>query len=120
MKLWNLSWLNLGAQGGFGVFAQAEELGVAVEVAVGLAGGAVGEALDLFLGEGVGKDDVVFEDFVGVGGLEFAGLKFGVDKGSGGAEEAEAAGFRTWPSNRFVGLHDVFGVEAPGLRRWWS
>ena len=64
------------SKGGFELVPQGEQLGESVEIAVGLAGHAIGETLDFFLGEGVGDDDVLLENAVGVGGLEFAGLQF--------------------------------------------
>ena len=62
------------AQGGFGVFAEGNESGVAVEIAVGLAGHLEGVALYLRLGHGVREDDFAHEEGFGFGWGDFAGL----------------------------------------------
>src|SRR5271165_2288364 len=62
------------------LLAQRDQLGVAIEIAVGLTRCAIGEALDLLLGEGVRQHHVVLQYTKSIGGRDLAGLELRIEK----------------------------------------
>ena len=62
----------------------------------------------------MGDHDVLLENAVCIGGLEFAGLQFGIDESSRGTKQAKLQRDQL-AVERHVRLDQVFGIESPAF-----
>ncbi len=106
--------VELGSQAGLGLFSQRQQLGVPIEVAVGLPRGAIGVALHFLLGEGMRLHHVLLQHAIGVRGLNLPRLQLRIEKRPR-CPQQPVVERNQLPLERHVRLHDVFRIQPPTL-----